>query len=89
MDPIIYSVANATPNHSLKSTPSRIRIFHFLLILGGTFLVSNYLLGGLISTTCTKTMFILTIWISILDNQTQTLEVSPTTTKTSEPNFKP
>src|SRR5258706_1516294 len=85
MDLIIHSVANATPNRCLKSTPSLTHTAQSLLMTRGTHLVSKYLLGGLISTICTKTMFILTIWISILENQT----VSPTTAKTPEPNLKP
>ena len=32
MDPIIHSVANATPNRSLKSTPSLTHTAHFLLM---------------------------------------------------------
>ena len=89
MDPVIHSVANATLNHRLKSTPSFILITDFPLMQCGTHLVSKHLLVSLISTIFTKRTFILTICISILENQTQSLEVSTTTARTSEPNLIP
>ena len=71
MDPVIHSVANATPEHRLKSTPSFIRITDFPFMQWGAHFVSKYLLGNLISIIFTKRAFILATWISILDTTRQ------------------
>jgi hypothetical protein len=76
MDPTIHSVANATPNYRLKSTPSLIHTTaRFLFTARGAHLVSKCLPDTLISTICTNVMFILTIWTTLLENQTHTLPV--------------